>query len=334
MRYIILLIMTIFLILSKYSKKYKKVFIFLSGFTLVAFASFRGLAFEGNYAGNDYLSYNKWFNSVENVTLSWKEDIGFNLLMLLVKKVTGSFEVFIIISSSFFVYAIYHFAIKNSKDYIITIFLFVTFGIFELGLSAIRQWIAGSIFLLAFKFIREKNFWKYSISIILAATFHNSAIILLAIYPFINANMKFKYKIIITILIALLFTATAKNNLIIELIYKYFPSYKYKYLNIGQELNSNYTVFIISMLCLFIIMLSKKSFLEKNKNSEIYLDYLILLCLFSFTATLNPMYGRLLEYFMPAIPLIMPNIITTFPDRQKSLALSTSTMFFLAVYIL
>ena len=335
MRYIILLLAIFFLILSKYSSnKYKKVFIFLSGIVLIIFASLRGYILNGIYAGNDYESYRNWFNSVENVKLSWNNDISFNLLMLLVKRVTGSFEIFIIITSIFFVYAIYSFSIKNSKSYIMTIFLFIAFGIYELGLSAIRQWIAGSIFLLAFKYIKDKQLLKYVLSIIIASSFHNSAIVLLIVYPFVNAKTKEKYKIIISIMIGIIFMIIIKNNSILELIYTYLPSYRYKYLNIGEELNSNYTVFIISTFCLFIMMLYKKLFDTKEKENRYQLNFLILLCLFAFTATLNPRFGRFLEYFMPAIPMIIPTIIDMFPEKQKLFALGVSTIFFSMIYIL
>lgn len=335
MRYILLLLVLFFLILSKKSKKYKKIFIFLSAATLIVFASLRGFILDGKYSGNDYESYRRWFNGVENVKLSLTNDIGFNLLMLTVKKITGSFEVFITITSILFVYSIYKFSIENSKSYAMTIFIFIAFGIFELGLTAIRQWVAASIFLLSFKYIKNKNFWKYLLSICIAALFHNSAILLIIVYPFVNLRIKEKYKILISIITGMLLTILIKSNIIFEILYKYFPSYEYKYLDIGSELNSNYTVFIIAVFCLLIVIMYKKVFDTKEISYRYQTSFLILLCLSAFLATLNPLFGRLLEYFMPAIPLIVPTLVDLFQNnKQKLLAFVVSTIFFTIIYVM
>lgn len=335
MNYIVLLLAMFFLVLSKYTTKYKKVLIFLSAIILILFASFRGTILSGKYKGNDFESYRKWFGLVENVKLSWSNEIAFNLLMLTIKRLTGSFEIFIMITSAFLVYAIYSFAIKNSESYIITIFCFITFGIYELAFSAIRQWIAGAIFLLAYQFIKDKKFWKYFISIVIAAMFHNSAIILLIVYPFINSKIKIKNKAVICVVVACIVTILMKTNIILDIIYKYMPSYKYKYMNIGKELNSNYTVFSIGMLCMLIIALYNKAFLDNNLKNKNNTNFLLLICFFSYIATLNPMFGRLLQYFMPAVPLIIPSIISIFNTKeQKMFATAVSMAFFSLMYIM
>lgn len=321
MRYIVLLITMVLLILSKYEKKYRKILIFLSASVLIIYASLRGIIFNGIYKGNDFESYRKWFYSIENVRISWNNDILFNLLFTVIKKYTNSFSVFIALSSCLLVYSIYKFSIDNSSNYIFTIFCFITFGIFELALSAIRQWIAASIFLLAFRYIKEKKFWRYFICILIAAAFHNSAIVLLAVYPFINSKFDIRIKCVIVIFFAALITVLTKNSTIINLIYEYVPSYKLKYINIGQELNSNYTVFIITSVCMLITLFYKKLLLYNDTESNNKICFLILLFFFSYIATLNPMYGRMLQYFMPAIPLIVPSIIGLINNKEQRLTL-------------
>jgi transmembrane protein EpsG len=183
--------------------------------------------------------------------------------------------------------------------------------------------------------LKKENFGKYLLGILIASLFHNSAIVLLIVYPFVNINIKEKYKILIAVLLGTGLFFLIKTNIIFVYIYKYFPSYEYKYLNIGSELNSNYTVFIISSFCLLIAMLYKKNFYSKEPEYSYQISFLILLCLFAFLATLNPMFGRMLEYFMPAISLIIPSLIDLFNDRkQKLLALTICTIFFSIIYIM
>ena len=334
MRYIVLLLSMTLLILSKYKNKYKKFFIFSSATVLILFASFRGIIAGGVYKGNDFESYRKWFELINTIKISWDSEALFNYLLMYIYKYTNSFFVFICITSVLLVYSIYKFSFENSSNYLYTIFCFIAFGIYELAFSAIRQWIAGAIFLIAFKFIKEREFWKYFICIMIASAFHNSAIVLLVIYPFINIRIDVKIKIIAVIFLSAIITLLTKSSAIIELIYNYFPAYRLKYINIGNELNSNYTVFIISAVCLFITQYYKKAFRNKDEGYNYKTCYLVLLFFFSYIATLNPMFGRLLQYFMPAIPLIMPSIISLVNKKEQRLfVLSASTVFFCLIFI-
>lgn len=334
MKYIVLLLVLFFLVLSTRTEKYKKILIAISAIILIIFASMRGILLDGKYKGNDFESYRNWFYNIENIRLTWNNDIAFNLLMLVINRTTGSFDFFIVITSSLLVLSIYSFAIKNSENFVMTIFCFITFGIYELAFSAIRQWVAGTFFLFAYQFVKDKKFWKYFISILLASTFHNSAIILIIVYPFVNSKLKVKSKIIICLIATIVIAILTKTNSILEVIYKYMPVYKYKYLNIGNELNSNYTVFSIGTLCTLIILLYYKNFLLKNKYNRNKFDFLLMLCVFAYIATINPMFGRLLQYFMPAVPLIIPSIISIFNNKeQRWLATTICMSLFCLMYI-
>jgi len=334
---IISLIMCIgFLILAKYIPKYKKIFIPLSAITLFAFWAIRGNVLNEIYAGVDYNSYKSWFFSVENLKLTLDRDIGFNVLLLIIKKLTNSFDVFIFITTAFLIYSIYKYALDNNKEYLLTIYIFITFGIFELGISAIRQWVAGSIFLLSIKYIRDQKFWKYLISILVASLFHNSAIVLITVYPFINIKKdKHIIKIIICLIGGILAAILIRTGILIDLIYKIAPLYEYKHTQIGPELNSNYTIFIITTFILAFIMINKKTYNYFNNEKTYQLDYLILLWLFSFLATHNFMMTRLLQYFMPAIPLAIPNALDTIENKKyRNIAKIFTICFFMAIYIL
>lgn len=337
MRYISLIICVGFLILSKYIPKYKKIFIVLSAGTLLAFWGIRGNIFNGIYSGVDYNSYKNWFNIIEQLPLSLIiNDIGFNVLMLIIKKVTNCFELFIFLSTAFFIYSIYKYAIDHNKEYLLTIYLFISFGIFELGLTAIRQWMAGSVFLLSIKYIRDQKLWKYLICILIASLFHNSAIILIILYPFVNIKKdKHILKIIICGIVGIIATILIKQGILIDFIYKIAPLYAQKHQNLGSELNANYTVFIISTAILSFIMINRNTYNYIKEKYNYQLSYLILLCLFAFLATQNFMINRMLQYFMPAIPLVVPNVLDTIENKKiKNLMIVCTICFFLAIYIL
>jgi hypothetical protein len=255
--------------------------------------------------------------------------------MLTVKKVFNNYIVLIFIIAIFQVFAIYKFALKNSKDYFLTIYIFLSFGIYGLGLSAIRQFIALSFFLLGYKHIRDKKFLKFLVYIVIASLFHPSAIILIAIYPFINCNVAYKTKALLLIITGIICTILVSSGIYEQLLTKYVTDYTYKYANIGSELNSNYTVFLISLLLVIAdFFLSNKKKGKRDKTDANYC-YLLLLCLFAYLATLHATLGRTIIYFMPAVALFVPDIISGLKDgSEKKLFKLGVFAIFLLIYIL
>lgn len=335
MRFILLFLVVVLLLISKNSKKSSFLFVIFSALLLILFSTFRQYISNGAYAGNDYFSYNNWFNLIENLKLSVFNDFLFNILMLIIKRYFNSFIFFLFVVAIFQIYAIYKFAYENSDDYFYCIYVFLAFGIYDLGLSAIRQFIALSFFLLSFKQIKDKKFFKYFIYIILASMFHSSAIILLLVYPFINVNISIKKKIFLLIFMGIAFTFFIHNGLYERFLINYIPGYIYKYENIGSELNSNYTVLLISLLLIIAdyFLLSKKR-MSRSYNDTIYC-YILLLCLFSYLATLHATLGRTLVYFMPSVSLMVPNMFLNIKEGDgRKIGKVVLFIIFLLIFIL
>lgn len=89
---------------------------------------------------------------------------------------------------------IYKACIRNSISPYFALFIYTSLFYLE-SLSFIRQAVAMSIGLYAFKYIKEKKIAKYSIWIVISMLFHLSAILLFIAYP-IYWRCKLKYTII------------------------------------------------------------------------------------------------------------------------------------------
>lgn len=336
MKYLMIIAVMGLLLLSLLDKKNKQKYIIFSGVVLILYSTFRFYLGGNVVIGNDYLSYQTWFNSIDKINIWNVSNVLFNILLLLIKKVFNNYIIFVFLTSTFFVFSIYKFSIKNTikNSYVIAIFVFLTIGIYELGMSAIRQWIAGSIFLLSVPYIKEKNFFKYFISLLIAGFFHNSAWILIFIYPIINIKLEFKIKI----LFAFIFTFILYIFTYLGLDFKFAamldPTFLIKYQELNDELLSNYTLFIISFSCFFGIMLFYKKYCEYSSNHQFELCYLMLLVSISLLATTSALCGRFLQYFIPALTLVIPNIINIFDGKMKKILMSIAVISLLLIYIL
>ena len=194
MRYLLIFVIAFLLFISK--KYHDKRILYFSAIVLILYSTFRAYI-PGAIVGNDYNSYNIWYNDISIKSALSLNNFLFNLLMITTKILFNNYDVFIFASSLLLIISVYYFSIKVIDDdrYDMAIFVFLSFGIYDLSMSAIRQWFAGSLFLISIKFIKERNFKKYAIFMIIASLFHNSAIVLLLVYPFINCNIDFRKKI-------------------------------------------------------------------------------------------------------------------------------------------
>lgn len=319
MRYLMLIIISLLLFFSTKHEKNQKRYIILSAVLLIIYSAFRAYIGGNVVVGNDYYSYQKWFNNIHNINIFNFNNFSFNILFYLIKTLTNSYTVFIFLSSLLFIYAAYRFSMEHTtkNDYAWAVFIFISFGIYELGMSAIRQWMAGSIFLLSLKYIKKHDFIKYALMILLASTFHNSALILIFVYPFINIKLSLKNKVLFTTVGTMLLSFAVRYKLDLFLISLIDSTYLIKYQEVSKELLSNYTVFIISSSCFLAIALFLKRYKQYSENWNFEICYLIMLISISFLATKSALCGRFLQYFFPALMLVIPGIINMFDGKFK-----------------
>lgn len=167
---------------------------FFSSFLLTLIACIR---FD---VGFDYPTYYHAIDEVFLPILSRFEPLS--LFIALLSVWLGSPYVFFIITSCIIYPLAFHAFKYNSVSPVISLIVYV--GLFYLSsYSVVRQAIAISICLYAYKYVRCKSFIKYVICIVLATLFHYSAIVALIIYP-IFYKVKLKYTIIGLILLLLL----------------------------------------------------------------------------------------------------------------------------------
>ena len=72
---------------------------------------------------------------------------------------------------------------KYSKDGVTSILLYYAMGYYTNTFNNVRQSLALSIIFLSIPFLVDRKFWKYLIGVVIATSFHYSAIVMLLVYP-------------------------------------------------------------------------------------------------------------------------------------------------------
>jgi len=154
--------------------------------------------------GGDWWTYLSGFEDVNNLTIEFillHSDIGYHFINLVVSDLNLSIHIVNLICAIIFVYGLVKFAkCENNKWLIIVIALPYTVNIVAMGYT--RQAVALGLILLSIVALREKKLFRFIIIIIIAATFHKTAIILMGLGIFTSGKGKL-IKIIAIILIGI-----------------------------------------------------------------------------------------------------------------------------------
>jgi hypothetical protein len=186
----------------------KKIIIYLMFAILILVSGTRYLL-----GGSDYYVYQKCFNVVEtlvsfthtkaaiaNLHLIADFEIGYLFLNSLIKTLGFSFYGFTLIEAVVWYACMYLGLSRYVRDwaYVLPLFLYKFF--FYNTFISMRQSITIAIFFVAWRYIQEKKPVKYYGLCMLALLFHNGAILMFAIYPFMQLKLTKKRLIILNVM--------------------------------------------------------------------------------------------------------------------------------------
>ncbi len=304
---------------SAYSWERKKnrgaAYVFISILILIltlAF-TFREYIFQDGM-GADYFAYQQWFQSMSFSRLGLRfTNIGFDVFIVAVKLFYNNFHFFLFLCGLLINTLIYRFIEKHSYDVFFSSVLYVCLMYFS-AFNILRQWIACAIYLSAFEFLMDKTPVKYTLLVILAATFHNSAIFLLFLYPIINCRISFPKKASLTMAASVLCYVGFPTvfRMIMALTEKLGLGYLQKY---GTALNldlGNFTPFIISLfISICLIYMYFNNMLDEQMQKYAVWGILATGC--TFLSPVNFIFNRMSVY-------VFVSCIITFPIILKSLS--------------
>lgn len=169
----------------KYLRK-RWAWLFLAALPMLAL-----IALRGSDVGADTSGYLKFFNQM--VDTPWRSifivneseyqfEPGFVVFEKLITYVTQNAKVYQVIYSSVYLLAVVTFANQLEKANFSFLFFFATLGTYIFMFTGVRQCLAMSICLFSYKFIKEHKFIPFLLLLVLAFTFHKSAILFIAAY--------------------------------------------------------------------------------------------------------------------------------------------------------
>ena len=284
------LIIWIFLlwILSKGDKIYvimppqyraKRASIFLTGAFLGIFLV---MAFRGDSVGVDTNTYIRYFHEVAN--LSWKNlltaqgryyfstEIGYMLLEKVVSLITSNAQWIIGISALIFLLGNYQVIERYSKHTIVALTSFLCVGAYLTSMNLMRQSIAVGLCCLCWINIQNSKYKRAIAWLVLACSFHLSAIIFVVAFTihWIRASKK----IIILTGAGIAAFAIAGSN-IVYWILQFFPTYARRYGRGVWDISSANGIVILWIIMIVLVIWITISIQWDNPSNHYIFEVII-----------------------------------------------------------
>ncbi len=201
---------------------------------------------------------------------SLTKEPGFTLIQKTALSISPNYWALLVMVAVICYSLILYSIIKQSKNRVLSLFFFITLGYYTFCFNAARQAVAISIYLLAIPYILKKEFWKYSLIVLIAALFHRSVLIAIPLYFIFRQKYSGKSLLLLSII-----------SIIVALILPYL-------IDVASEINVKYnlykkttatggyllTLFYVLLSIFFIYMRKNIPKVDKRKY-DIYLQMLI-----------------------------------------------------------
>lgn len=287
--------------------------------------------------GQDFENYTRIIDTYSHINglsldmaKSMSYEVGFYYLCKVVFWIGGSTQVVFFVTALASFILLFKVVIDRSKGLDSELLVLITMVLFLApSMNIIKQVLACGIVFNALKYVEKREFLKYIVLVVIASTFHISAIIFLPLY-FLNIESgvmgKFKERIV--------FVFIASVPFFFERIFTVF---------VGIEGFSGYAIYsnlfstevnwkvIIYYLPIYIpILFSWKKLVNYDKNNRFYLIILVLEIVSKILGFYMHWSMRLMYYFIISEIILVPRVVSL--SKRYQLLLKLYFVFFYLLY--
>lgn len=288
-------------------RRNKRKFLGLSFLILIVFSCIR------YDFGNDYMSYFRHFENIK---------AGYNyftkeLLYAALNTVAPNYYILIAITSILTIFPVYKIITKyvNPNEMWIAVLIYcVNPYLFLMSLSAIRQSLATTCFIIAIVFSYRHKPVSYIFTLIVACLFHRSAIVLLPFYFWANDRKVTVAQvwIIIGILFALLISSSLLNN-ILEWFLAFLDDTSYENYFSQQTTNTLRATLLSSFFLVYVLL----NLPRLDGYTLLFTKLYLVGCVFSVLAFRLSMLTRIQMYFDVFSVVSIPMLISFNRNLRK-----------------
>lgn len=213
----------------------------------------------------------------------------------------------IIFMAFFILIPILRFFDKESLWPELSLIIFVGSGMLLASMGIYRQWCAMAILTLSYKYIKERSLYKFLLVLLVAMSFHRTAICFLLAYFLHKIHINLKNVIF-----------SMSVSLFIGLGGGHILSFLNKFARISEDGNFNGGISMLFLLwgCVFAILIVFR--FKVPKKIEFYYKMIYIAAVLQPIAFSFSNWARIVIYFSIALTVLIPNVIVLLTDKVES----------------
>lgn len=276
--------------------------------------------------GTDYWPrYAPLFEQIQNGNVAGQE-IGFVLLNKAVGLVTDDYQGIFVVTSFLTIALFYRFFLRMSINPALSVFIYVFGGTYLEDFNLVMQALAIAILVNTFEFALRKKHLAFVLATLLAASFHSSALVWLAVWPLMWIRVGRAARIAIALaMIVVILLAPQMLSLLVEQL---APDYAWYFgSNYGATRGIHPAVLLVALAAFAFTVIK----VGKAGPADRYADSLVNVLAVSTavlvaTTTIAYLFSRLNYYFAPAQLVAVPLALSLVQNRLARHLLTVALM--------
>jgi transmembrane protein EpsG len=257
-----------------------------------------------------------------------QREIGFALLQKLLKVFSTDPQILVFVTALITNVLIVLVLYKYSRFFELSIYVYITSGMYIVSMNGIRQYVAAAIIFTATKYLLDGNWKMYMLIILVASTFHQTALILIPIYFIVRR------KAWTGVTFALLFSAiifTLGFNQLSGLLFSAIEQSDFAhYQNFGEG-GANVLRVVVQAAPLVFAYLGRERLRRLFPGSDYIVNMALLGVVFMVVATQNWIFARFSIYFGLYSLILISWVIKLVAEKQQRIVYYGILLFY-AVY--
>jgi len=249
-------------------------------------------------------------------TIDYTGDFGFNMLQLLLQRLSSNPQVMIfvcaLITNALIVAVLYNY----SKLFELSVYVYITAGMFLTSMNGIRQYLAAAIVFTGTKYLLNGDWKKYFAIVLLAATFHKSALIFVPIYFLVRHKAWTKTTFV---LIALSVLIVIGFNQFSNVLFTTIADTQYGHYQNFSEGGANINRVFIAAIPVVIAFFGRHKLRTLSPGIDVIVNMSLLNGIFMIISTQDWIFARFSIYFGLYYLILIAWIVKLFREKDQKL---------------
>ncbi|MBS4205816.1 EpsG family protein [Lederbergia citrea] len=258
-----------------------------------------------------------------------QKDIGFGILQMLLKKYSDDPQIMIFTTALITNVLIISVLYKYSRIFELSVYVYITGGLFLVSMNGIRQVLAAAIIFTATKYLINGNWLKYFLIVLLSSTFHQSTLILIPIY-FLVRYKAWSNATYIVLFFALVIVVG--YNQFSAILFTVIEDTQYGHYSNFKEGGANVFRVAVNAAPLIIAYLGREKLREIFPSSDIIVNMSLIGFVFMMVSTQNWIFARFSIYFSLYQLILISWIVKLFSIKYQRLVYYALLICYLLYY--